>query len=291
VSEISAHRNLSTTRGVLAAAGRQLAEASVESPFLDAEWIVSHVLGVSRLELSLSLAREPTDSEIERIFDLVERRASHEPLQYALGNTLFADLDLRVDSRVLIPRPETEEFFERIVEMTKRPPNRILDLGTGSGALALSLANVFSHAEVVAVDQSPAALTLAEENAERNGLKGRVRFLRSDWMKQVEGSFDLIVSNPPYLDENEWLACEPEVRDFEPKTALVAAGDNSVSDLRRIMKTAASRLRSGGVLALETGEEHHASLLELASHTGYFEARGFTDLRQRQRFFFARRSN
>ena len=287
MSEISIDCDFNSVRYVLAAVRRQLASASIENPLLDAEWIVSHVLGVGRLKLPLLYARELTTVEIERISRLIDRRTSREPLQYVLGNVLFADLDLRVTSSVLIPRPETEEFFERIVAMNECPPDRILDLGTGSGALALGLARAFTGAEVIAVDQSKAALTLAKENAERNGLKGRVRFLLSDWMEQVEGKFDLIVSNPPYLDDDEWLSCDPEIRDFEPTVALVAESGDSAADLMRIVTNAASRLHPGGVLALETGEGHFACLLELASQTGYFNPRGFQDLRGCQRFFFA----
>lgn len=276
-------------REVLVVAEAKLAKAAVENPLLDAEWIVAHVLGKERLKLALSADEQLIASEVELVSQLVDRRASRVPLQYVLGNAFFADLDLKVDSRVLIPRPETEDLLSRIIEMTEANPDRILDLGTGSGALALGLAHAFPESEVIAVDQSPAALALAQENAVRNELSGRVNFLISDWFDQLEGKFDLIVSNPPYLDEDEWLACEPEVRDYEPKQSLVSEFNDSSADLKRIVTSSASRLRPGGALFLETGEGHHTALHELAIAQGYVEQCGMLDLRNRPRFFFARR--
>lgn len=276
-------------RDVLVAAEAKLTEASVENPLLDAQWIVAHVLGKGRLRLALSDDEQLTDPEMELVSHLVDRRASRVPLQYVLGNVLFADLDLKVDSRGLIPRPETEELLSLIIQITEESPDRILDLGTGSGALALGLAHAFPASEVVAVDQSPAALALAQENADRNELTGRVDFLISDWFDQLEGNFDLIVSNPPYLDEDEWSACETEVRDHEPKQSLVSEFNDSSADLKRIVASAAPRLRPGGALFLETGEGHHAALNELAIAQGYVEQRGMLDLRNRPRFFLAHR--
>ena len=287
---VFAEGDSSLVRDVLAAAKVALLKTSTENPSLDAEWIVAHVLRTGRLNLPLLADKKLSDSTIELLDDLIRRRASREPLQYVLGNALFADLDLKVDARVLIPRPETEDLLSRIVAMTDSP-RRILDLGTGSGALALGLAFAFPKAEVIAVDKSPVALTLAEENAIRNGLEGRVTFLVSDWFDRVEGLFDLIVSNPPYLNEREWRACEPEVRDFEPKKALVSEVKDSAADLKRIVIGAQSKLREGGVLFLETGENHHSLLVELASAEGYVGQIGMSDIQNRPRFFLARRPN
>ena len=288
--EVFAEGDSSLVRDVLAAAKIALLKTSTENPSLDAEWIVAHVLRTGRLNLPLLADKKLSDSKIELLADLIRRRASREPLQYVLGNALFADLDLKVDARVLIPRPETEDLLSRIVAMTDSP-GRILDLGTGSGALALGLAFAFPKAEVIAVDKSPAALILAAENATRNGLEGRVTFLVGDWFDRVEGLFDLIVSNPPYLNEREWRACEPEVRDFEPKKALVSEVKDSAADLKRIVIGAQSKLREGGVLFLETGENHHPVLAELASAEGYVGQIGMSDMQNRPRFFLARRPN
>ena len=182
------------------------------------------------MNLPLLADKKLSDSKIELLADLIRRRASREPLQYVLGNALFADLDLKVDARVLIPRPETEDLLSRIVAMTDSP-GRILDLGTGSGALALGLAFAFPKAEVIAVDKSPAALTMAAE-----------------------------------------------VKD-------------SAADLKRIVIGAQSKLREGGVLFLETGENHHPVLVELASAEGYVGQIGMSDMQNRPRFFLARCPN
>ena len=276
---------------LLANAKVELIKSSVENPSLDAEWILAYVLQTGRLNLPLLSDRKLSESEIEHLACLIRRRASREPLQYVLGNSLFADLDLKVDQRVLIPRPETEDLLTRIVSLTNYSPNRIMDLGTGSGALALGLALAFPAAEVLAVDKSSAALALAMENAMRNKLEDRVKFLLSDWFDSVEGSFDLIVSNPPYLNEKEWRECDPEVRDFEPKQALVSHQQDSAADLKRILNIALSKLRKGGALFLETGETHHSMLVEQASSIGYVSPIAMTDIRSRPRFFSARRAD
>ena len=276
-----------TVRDILSFAEKKLTAAGVEHPSLDAGWIVSHVLGIGRLELPMVSAHTLHANENERIAELIERRSTREPLQYVLGNTFFAELELRLDQRVFIPRPETEEFLQRIFDEIEIPPRRFLDLGVGSGAIVLGLARLFPKAEAFAVDQSSDCLCLAEENAKHNDLQERVHFLRSDWFERVNGQFDLIVSNPPYLDQKEWQACESEVRDFEPKKALVSELRDSASDLKRIVTDGFSRLRPAGLLALETGESHHALLIELALQSGYLAPRGFDDLHGRPRYFFA----
>ena len=148
---------------------------------------------------------------------------------------------------------------------------------------------LYQHSFFVGLISFEHTLVLAKENTERNGLRDRVSFVSSDWFERVDGTFDLIVSNPPYLNDLEWKACEPEIRNYEPKTALVSEPEDSAADLKRIVETASPRIRPGGLLALETGENHHAVLVELATKLGYLEARGFADLRGRPRFFFARR--
>ncbi|MBL63155.1 MAG: protein-(glutamine-N5) methyltransferase, release factor-specific [Opitutae bacterium] len=277
-----------TVKDMLATSSRRLSESTLQDPTLDAEWIMAHVLQVSRLRLGFLSDREISSSESKAISTMLDRRISREPLQYVLGSVTFANLDLKVDSRALIPRPETEQFLEIITESIKEPPSRIIDLGTGSGALALSLAQSFPKAEVLAVDRCESALSLAQENMERNGLTNRIQLLQGDWFADLEGTFDLIVSNPPYLDETEWFACEPEIRDFEPRQALVAdSPSDSSGDLKQILVAATSRIRPRGTLALETGEGHHKALSELANSQGFARCRGFSDLRGLPRFFFA----
>src|SRR4051812_36928551 len=174
----------------------------IESPRLNAELLIGHALGRKRMQLYLEFERPLTELELEKIRPLVRRRASREPLQYIIGETEFSGLKLKVDPRALIPRPETELLIERIVTACgARPesPRRVLDLGTGSGAIVLALARTFPAATFVAVDRSPDALALAQENATLTGSTERVTFLASNWFSAVDGApFDVIVSNPPY---------------------------------------------------------------------------------------------
>lgn len=255
---------------------------------LDTDLLIAHSLGVKRLELYLDLERPLTDVQLDALRPLVKRRANREPLQYILGSVEFCDLTLNVDSRALIPRPETEELVEYIGERLSESPKRILDLGTGTGALALALASKYPDAEVTAVDLSADALALAEGNAEATGLAARVRFLQGSWFAPVpEGEqFDLIVSNPPYLTEAEMTTAEPEVINHEPESALVSGADG-LDDLRVIFSEAPTYLKSMGLLAVETGIAQHEQLAVLAQAAGLNYARSQDDLSGRPRFFFA----
>lgn len=259
----------------------------IEQPRLNAELIIGHVLGLDRMKLYLQFERPLTEAELVPIRELVKRRGKREPLQYVLGSTAFHDLELKVDGRVLIPRPETEQLAERIQERLASPPRRIIDLGTGSGALALCLAQVYSVAEVTAVDTSADALTVAAQNASEAGLGDRVRFLESDWFASVPSDerFDLIVSNPPYLTEEEWASAAPEVRVHEPKLALVAE-DEGCSALEQILRASRMRLATDGHLALETGIDQHARLVELAGTQGYSKIESLRDWSDRDRFLW-----
>ncbi|WP_438482495.1 peptide chain release factor N(5)-glutamine methyltransferase [Oleiharenicola lentus] len=260
----------------------------VESARLNAELLVGHALGLKRMQLYIQFERPLTEAELEKIRPLVKRRGSREPLQYILGETEFAGLKLKVDRRALIPRPETELLVELISQKLPAPPATILDLGTGSGAIALALAKQYPEAAVTAVDKSEDALALAKENAELAGFTARVNFLVSDWFSAVPASerFQLIVSNPPYLSDDETLATQPEVKDFEPHAAL-SAGKNSAADLEKIIREAKPRLSEGGLLACETGLAQHAQLKELAEASGYARIESLRDLTGRDRYLFA----
>lgn len=260
----------------------------VEDARLNAELIVAHTLGLNRMQLYLQFERPLVEKELEAIRPLVRRRGAREPLQYILGSVEFHGLDLRVDARALIPRPETEQLVERIQEMLPQPPARYLDLGTGTGAIALALARLYPDAQGWAVDASAEALALARENAERNKLADRIMFLVSNWFEAlpVEESFDLIVSNPPYLTEEEWSSAASEVRDHEPRTALVAP-EAGAADLMAILAGARGRLNSGGAVFLETGIGHHASLTARAKELGYAQVESLQDWSGRDRFIRA----
>jgi len=253
---------------------------------LNAERLMAHALGCRRLDLYLQFERPLTEDQLAGLRPLVSRRAKREPLQYIVGDTEFFGLTLKCDRRALIPRPETEELAEMLFEhFGKEPPLTVLDLGTGTGALALALASAWPEAAATAVDVSPDALALAKENATANDL-ARVSFAESNWFAAVKGDFDLIVSNPPYLTENEMTTAEPEVTKFEPTGALVS-GQDGLDDLRKIFAAAPKRLTPGGRLAVEPGIAQHDALAPLAAGVGFAKAASKKALRGRPRFFWA----
>jgi release factor glutamine methyltransferase len=264
------------------------ASKGIESPRLNAELIVGHALGLPRMRLYLEFERPVAEAELANIRELVRRRGRREPLQHILGFTEFSGLRLKTDRRALIPRPETELFVETVVARCSTAPSRILDLGTGGGAIALALARAFPDARVTAVDASSEALALASENAEATGLAARVGFVESDWFEGLPagGTFDLIASNPPYLSEAETAASAPEVRDHEPARALTS-GAEGFGDIGRIIAASAGALAAAGMLALETGIGHHGQAQAAARAAGFSRTESLRDLTGRDRFFLA----
>lgn len=263
-------------------------QKGIESPRLNAELLVGRALGLKRMQLYLQFERPLAEAELEKIRPLVKRRGGREPLQYIMGETEFFGLKLKVDRRALIPRPETERLVELMTQRLATPPARVLDLGTGSGAIALSLAKTWPDAMVTAVDKSPEALALARENAELAGLASRVSLLCSDWFAGIPAAerFGLIIANPPYLSDEETAATPPEVKDFEPHCAL-SAGPNGAADLERIIVSAKNYLTEGGLLACETGIAQHAALAALATGQGYARVESLKDLTGRDRYLLA----
>jgi release factor glutamine methyltransferase len=279
--------SMQTIREILQLTEEYFARSGLEAPKVEAGWLVAGVLGCARLELFLQADRPLTHEELDRLRPLVKRRAGGEPLQYLLGFADFHELRIPLRAGVLIPRPETEQLVEEVVARCAAiEAPRIIDLGTGSGAIALALAKALPEAKVLAVDASTAALEQARANAEQLGLRQRIAFRRGNWLDGLTVEADVIVANPPYLTEAEWAAASREVRDHEPKAALVAA-DNGMADLKRIIETAAPRLARGGWLALEMGIRHAAPLTEFAAARGWQRIATGLDVHQRQRFFFA----
>lgn len=259
----------------------------VESPRLNAELLIGHALELKRMQLYLQFEKILGESELEKIRPLVRRRGQREPLQHILGHTEFCGLRLKTDRRALVPRPETELLMERVVALFPAPPARVLDLGTGSGAIALACAKFFPLAAVTAVDLSEDALELARENAASTGLGERVIFLRSNWLADLPTEeFDLIVANPPYLSQQEVATAAPEVRDFEPVTALTPAAGDAIADLKTIITSAPRFLVPGGLLALETGINQHTELVEKMKEAGFVRVESQPDLTGRDRFVF-----
>lgn len=263
-------------------------QRGVESARLNAELLIGHALGLKRMQLYLQFERPLTEAELEKIRPLVKRRGGREPLQYIMGETEFSGLKLKVDRRALIPRPETERLIELVTQRVTTPPVRVLDLGTGSGAIALALAKAWPEAAVTAVDKSEAALALARENAEATGFAARVKFVSSDWFAGVPAGevFELIVANPPYLSDAETAEAQPEVKDFEPQMAL-SAGTNGAADLEKIIRAARPYLAPGGLLACETGIAQHQLLVALATAEGYARTESLRDLTGRERYLLA----
>jgi len=236
-----------TVRDLLVAGTDELSRAGVPSPRVDAEWLLAHALGVSRSELYADGDEAPADRE--RVFrELVARRATREPLAYVLGEWGFRRLTLTVDPRVLIPRPETELLVERCLELVASLAEpRVLDVGVGSGAIALAIKDEHEGARVVATESSPDALAVAAVNVERTGLD--VELVGGELFAGLDGPFDLVVSNPPYVAPEEIDGLAPEVAEHEPRGALVESGQTAA-----IAEQALSRLAPGGALALEVAD-------------------------------------
>jgi len=260
---------------------------SVPEAKLNAERLIAHALKCSRLDLYLQFERPLTDAELDQLRPLVLRRAKREPLQYILGDTEFFGLTIQCDRRALIPRPETEELAEQLIDyFGPTPPDRVLDLGTGTGALALALASAWPKAAVTAVDLCTDALSLARENAAANDLSERIELGESNWFSAMDRrTFDLIVGNPPYLTTGEMTSAEPEVVQHEPARALVSGADG-MDDLRTILAAAPGYLAPGGLLAVETGIAQHHALATLAQEAGFARSESKKDLSHRARFFW-----
>jgi release factor glutamine methyltransferase len=258
-------------------AAGELARHGVETSRLDAELIVAHALGSTRLELHTNPSRPLSEAETTRLGGLLDRRARREPLAYVLGEWGFRHLTLRTDARALVPRPETETVVERALALIAGiEAPRVLDVGTGCGAIALAVAHERPDAIVTATDVSPAALELARENAERLALA--VQFVEARLLDGLAGPFDLVVSNPPYVGADELPGLEPEVREWEPRVAVVDEGQTG-----ELVWAAPGVLPTGGWLVLETHEARGESVAELLRGAGYQDVTITPDLAGRER--------
>ena len=259
---------------------------NIESPRLNAEYLLAHVLGRKRIELYLEFERELNESELAPLRDLVKRRAEGEPLQHLLGTVEFCGHTFLCDKRAMVPRPETEQLVELIKSKIENRKSKILDVGTGSGVIALSLALEYPEAETVGVDISEDALALARQNAKRLGLGARVQFLRSNLLENMEGMFDLIAANLPYISTQGRQTLSREVL-HDPDVALFAgaSGDELV---RELIAQAPSRLRPGGVLALEIGIGQSEALVAALMEKKYRDIWTENDYSDVTRFLFAR---
>jgi len=273
VGQMSDAVTTGSVREALAAARDALAAAGVEDPSLDAKLLLAEASGWDRARLVAEPAAELPPTAGRRFGEMVRRRLRREPVAYILGRKGFRHLELTVDRRVLIPRPETELLVELALELR---PGRVLDVGTGSGAIALAVAAELPGCEVVATDTSPGALAVARANAERLGLVERVEFVEGTLPAPgaVAGEgFELILANLPYVAERDWHSLQPEITDWEPPEALLA-GPGGLDAYRRFIPECFLRLdryaaQKKGALAVEVGEGQAAAVAELFAQTGF----------------------
>ena len=258
----------------------------IESPRLNAEHLLAHTLQRRRIELYLEFERPLAETELAPLRELVRRRGQGEPLQHLLGTVEFAGRVFLCDKRALVPRPETEELVELLKPKIQSSKSKIVDVGTGSGVIALTLAAQFPEAEVDAVDISDDALALARENAARLGLEGRVRFAKGNLLTEIQGAFDLIVGNLPYVATGDRPALSREVL-HDPEVA-VFAGERGDELVRELINTARDRLRPGGMLALEVGIGQADNLALLLAEKNYHDIASIRDYCGVTRFLFGR---
>ena len=267
-----------TVDEVVRAVAARLETRGCPTPRVDAELLVGHVLGLTRSEVSIESRRVVAHAESERIESLTGRRERREPLAYVLGEWGFRRLVLAVDSRVLVPRPETEIVVERCLALLSGVESpRVLDVGTGSGAIALAIADEHPGARVTAIDASADALEVARANRERTGLA--VELVEHDLFSGLpDGPWDLVVSNPPYVTPGEIESLEPEVRDWEPRAALVGEGATEA-----IAASAQDALVPGGALALECADGNASRVADLLRALDYTRVAVNRDLAGRDR--------
>ena len=244
-----------------------LAPVGIASPRTEAEWLLTDLLCISRADLYFNRQRRLTPAQHRHFQDAVRRRTKRIPLQQILGKAEFFSLSFKVTPRVLIPRPETEVLVESLIERLKDLPSpRILDLGTGSGAIGVALAHTLPACEVVASDLSTEALRMARENARLNRVDRSLAFVQGDLLSpfRPRPAFHAIASNPPYIPSGDLPTLQPEVRKFEPRAAL-DGGPDGLRVSRTIVSQAAPYLHPGGWLALEVGNDQAARVADLFS--------------------------
>jgi release factor glutamine methyltransferase len=267
----------------------------VESPRLTIELLLAHLLKKKRLQLYLEFERELDEATLAALREMVRRRAAGEPVQYITGETEFCGLRLMVDRRVLIPRPETELLVETVASKVKaeggerKAAVKIVDVGTGSGCIAIALAKKLPEAEIFGLDASREALEVARGNAALNKVEKNIRFLESDLLEGLPDSshVDVVVSNPPYIADGEIAKLPKEVRDFEPVYAL-QAGEDGLKVIRRLVTMAKRVLSPSGFMALEIGAGQRPAVEEFFGRQGYEVAEVVKDLQGHERVVVAR---
>ena len=268
-----------TAQSALVAAVQSLKAAGVDDPARDARRLLCHALDIDSSRLTLALGEEMTKDAKKLFGDLITRRITREPVSQILGYRDFYGQRFEVTRDVLDPRPETETLVETVLGLDFQT---ILDIGTGSGCILLSLLATRVGSTGMGVDVSQSALTVAKRNAQALGLFERVEFAHSNWFEAVEGLFDVIVSNPPYIDEKEWETLEPEPKDWEPKLALTP-GVDGLAPYRVIAAVAPRHLTKDGWLAVEIGWRQGDAVKEIFEDSGFSDVLVIQDLGGRDR--------
>jgi release factor glutamine methyltransferase len=276
-----------TVLEVLQASTEFLKKRNIDNSRLNAEHLLAHILGRSRMELYLEFERKLGEAELQRLRELVKRRGQGEPLQHLLGTVEFCGNIFKIDQRAMVPRPETEELVELISNFQFPISNfRILDVGTGSGVIALSLAAKFPNARITGIDISEDALGLAGENAARLGLTDRVSFRKSDLFAEISERFDLIVANLPYIRMQDRSSLSREVL-HDPEVALFG-GEQGDELIRKLVEQAPSRLNPDGLLALEIGLNQAEGLEAFLRQKNFRDIQTKRDYSGNRRFLFSR---
>ncbi len=273
-----------TVRELMKRAIDHLLRRGFEEARLNVELLLAHALGCQRIQLYMNFEKPLAKEEIQNFRALYERRLNREPLQYITGNVGFMGLQLRVDQCVLIPRPETETLVEQTMLLCNRSTDQtisILEIGTGSGNIAVSLAKFVKHAAVTSLDVSGEALEVARLNVDAHGIRDRVTLLKLDVFQQIDRfflrPFDLLVSNPPYVSAEDWDNLQPEIKLFEPRIATCDNRDG-LTFYRRIVEIAPKILNDGGTVLVEVGMGQASTVAQLMTQAGFYDLRIVNDL-------------
>jgi release factor glutamine methyltransferase len=286
-------QSTATISEVLKRASQVLREAAVPNDILDAQTLLAEALGRDRTYLIINYHQEVPPDVLERYRILIERRASGEPLQYITGHQEFFGLEFEVTADVLIPRPETEIIIEETIRLArgaKVDRHLIIDVGTGSGCIAITLARELEQSRIIAIDISPAALMVAKRNARRHGLENRIAFIASDLLLALSQPLfaDFIISNPPYVSQEQIAGLQREVRDWEPRLALTDFADG-LSFYRSLFEQTPGRLKPGGYLICEMGYTQSEKILAMIDPAYWAEPFLLDDLQGIPRTLVVRR--
>jgi len=284
---------------IVSATAQYLKEKGIDDARLNAELLLARVLGCRRIDLYANFDKPVRESEREQYKSLLKRRVAREPLQYILGETEFMGLRFAVDRRVLIPRPETETLVEKTIDVCRQFPEgmesiSVLDIGTGCGNIAVSLAKFVGNAHLTAIDVSADALEVARKNGEMHNVSPRIEWkladIMSDAFLEIGDAFDIVVSNPPYGSEEDLKTLQAEIISYEPKIAFFDGGDG-LKFLRRISEVGNRLLRKGGYLLFEVGFNQSAETRDIMARSHYEEIEVFRDLAGIDRVIKGRRHN